>query len=112
MIFDETHLGVSETTGIAKLIRRYRLSGFFVALFARGRMALAQRLKEIRGDLVVIIFGVGAMLIWAGVIESFFSQYHEPMLPYAVKIVFGTLQMIGVVVYFTYAGRSGESVGR
>jgi uncharacterized membrane protein SpoIIM required for sporulation len=81
-------------------------------LFARGRMALAQRLKEIRGDLVVIIFGVGAMLIWAGVIESFFSQYHEPMLPYAVKIVFGTLQMIGVVVYFTYAGRSGESVGR
>ena len=34
LIFDETHLGVSETTGIAKLIRRYRLSGFFVALFA------------------------------------------------------------------------------
>lgn len=33
VIFDETHLGVAERTGIATLIRRYQLSGFFVAFF-------------------------------------------------------------------------------
>ncbi|MGJ8652739.1 MAG: DUF4350 domain-containing protein [Opitutaceae bacterium] len=29
-IFDETHLGVAESTGIAILMRRYRLGGFFL----------------------------------------------------------------------------------
>lgn len=33
VIFDETHLGVAESVGIASLIRRYRLSGFFMGLF-------------------------------------------------------------------------------
>jgi len=33
VIFDETHLGVAETVGISTLIRRYRLSGFFIGLF-------------------------------------------------------------------------------
>ncbi|WP_269524628.1 DUF4350 domain-containing protein [Coraliomargarita parva] len=32
VLFDETHLGVASRTGIATLIRRYRLSGFFTVL--------------------------------------------------------------------------------
>ena len=32
VVFDETHLGVTESVGIATLIRRYHLSGFFVVL--------------------------------------------------------------------------------
>lgn len=31
VIFDETHLGVAETTGVAKLIRRYKLDNFALA---------------------------------------------------------------------------------
>lgn len=77
-------------------------------LFAQGRMSLADRLKNIRGDLVLLIFGVGAMLIWAGIIESFFSQYHAPVLPYSVKIAFGSLQMLAVIVYFVMVGKSGD----
>jgi hypothetical protein len=34
VIFDETHLGVAETTGIAMLLRRYRLGGFFFGFAA------------------------------------------------------------------------------
>ena len=34
VIFDETHLGVAETTGIAVLMRRYRLGGFFLGFAA------------------------------------------------------------------------------
>lgn len=81
-------------------------------LFANGRMSLAERLRNIRGDLVMIIAGVGLMLIWAGIIESFFSQYHEPILPYSVKITFGALQMAGVLAYFLFVGRGGEAHSR
>jgi uncharacterized membrane protein SpoIIM required for sporulation len=78
-------------------------------LFAQGRLGLAERLKTIRGDLVLLIVGVGAMLIWAGIIESFFSQYHAPVLPYLAKIAFGSLQMLAVLVYFIKVGNSGDS---
>ncbi|CAA6694104.1 MULTISPECIES: stage II sporulation protein M [unclassified Lentimonas] len=77
-------------------------------LFAQGRMSLGERLRSIRGDLVLIISGVAVMLIWAGLIESFFSQYHEPVLPYALKIGFGVLQLIGVCAYFMFMGRKEE----
>ena len=79
-------------------------------LFAQGRMSLGERLRSIRGDLVLIISGVAVMLIWAGLIESFFSQYHEPVLPYGLKIGFGVLQLIGVCAYFVFMGRKEEGV--
>ena len=79
-------------------------------LFAQGRMSLAERLRSIRGDLVLIISGVAVMLIWAGVIESFFSQYHEPVVSYESKIIFGVLQLLGVCAYFMFVGRKGEDV--
>jgi len=75
-------------------------------LFAKNRMSLGERLRSIRNDLVLIIAGVAVMLVWAGVIESFFSQYHEPVLPYSVKIAFGSAQLIGVFGYFMFMGRS------
>lgn len=34
LIFEETHLGVSESVGIARLIWRYRLDGFVIAFFS------------------------------------------------------------------------------
>jgi len=62
------------------------------ALIGRGKpIQLKMRLRKISGDLVTLIFGVAVMLTWAGMVEAFFSQYHEPVIPYAVKIGFGTL---------------------
>ena len=78
-------------------------------LFAHGRKSMGQRLQEIRGDLVVLIAGVAALLIWAGIIESFMSQYHEPILPYALKISFGAVQFASLIAYLTMAGRSDEN---
>ncbi|MGJ8652736.1 MAG: stage II sporulation protein M [Opitutaceae bacterium] len=77
-------------------------------LFAKNRMSLGERLRSIRSDLVLLIAGIALMLVWAGIIESFFSQYHEPVLPYAVKIAFGFIQLAGVFAYFMYMGRSQE----
>ena len=28
-------------------------------------------------------------MVWAGFVEAFLSQYHEPIIPYAAKIAFG-----------------------
>ena len=44
-------------------------------------------------------------LIWAGIIESFFSQYHEPVLPYSLKIAFGATQLTLLFAYLARVGR-------
>ena len=50
------------------------------------------------------------MLIWAGIIEAFFSQYHEPVIPYAVKIGFGTLELILLVLFLARSGRRSKKL--
>lgn len=78
-------------------------------LIGRGtRAPLRVRLREITGDLVTLIGGVGCLLIWAGVIESFLSQYHEPVLPYAVKIGFGLLELVLLTVFLLRSGKTNE----
>lgn len=79
-------------------------------LFAQERKSIGQRLSEIRGDLVVLTAGVACLLIWAGIIESFMSQYHEPILPYSVKIGFGAVQLVGLVAYLGLTGRKRERI--
>lgn len=68
------------------------------------RRSLKKRLKAISGDLVTLIAGVSLMLVWAGIIEGFFSQYHEPVIPYAVKIGFGTAELLLLVLFFWKSG--------
>ncbi len=68
------------------------------------RVPLRQRLTAIRADLVTLIGGVAVMLVWAGIVEAFFSQYHEPVLPYWLKIVFGTAELICLTFFLSLAG--------
>jgi len=67
---------------------------------------LRSRLRIIRPDLVTLIFAVALLLVWAGVIESFFSQYHEPVLPYWLKISFGAVQLTLLFGYLMRVGRN------
>jgi hypothetical protein len=50
------------------------------------------------------------MLVWAGIIEAFFSQYHEPVLPYHFKIAFGCVELLILALFLSKAGRKKESV--
>ena len=43
------------------------------------------------------------MLIWAGFIEAFLSQYHEPFLSYEVKIGFGIIEGVLLIYILGYA---------
>ena len=79
------------------------------ALIGWGKpLSLRMRFRKISADLVTLIFGVAVMLIWAGIVEAFFSQYHEPVLPYAVKIGFGVLELALLLLFLTRSGRRKE----
>ncbi|MDX1709011.1 MAG: stage II sporulation protein M, partial [Desulfobacterales bacterium] len=56
-----------------------------------------------------LICGVALMLVWAGIVEAFFSQYHEPVLPYTFKIAFGCVELSILVLYLGLAGRKKSS---
>ena len=58
------------------------------------------------GDLVTLAGGVALMLVWAGLVEAFLSQYHRPVVPYSFKIGFGVAELILLVLFL---GRSGRS---
>jgi uncharacterized membrane protein SpoIIM required for sporulation len=89
-------------------------AGLVLALALIGwgkRTPLRTRLREITGDLTTLIFGVALMLVWAGFIEAFLSQYHEPVIPYNVKIAFGGVELVLLYVFLSKSGRSGEAEG-
>ncbi len=71
----------------------------------RSRKPLGRRLQEATPDVVTLICGVAIMLVWAGIVEAFFSQYHAPVLPYGAKIAFGGVQLGLLALFFRYAGR-------
>lgn len=72
------------------------------------RIPLRARLRQISPDLVTLIFGVGLLLVWAGLVEAFLSQYHEPVLPYSVKIAFGLVELVLLVLFLARSGTAPE----
>jgi hypothetical protein len=76
------------------------------ALLGRGSpYSLAARLRAISSDLVTLMGGVVLLLLYAGIIEAFLSQLHEPRVPYTLKILFGTIQLTALILYLLRAGR-------
>jgi len=81
--------------------------GLMLAGALMGRkdgLSLSERMRRIWRDLVTLMGGVGIMLVWAGLIEALFSQYHEPVLPYPVKISFGVVELLLLVLLLSKGG--------
>lgn len=89
--------------GQAGFILGHAMIGWGNALRFRDRVRL------VTPDLLSILALVVLLLIWAGIVESFFSQYHEPVLPYAVKIAFGGIQLSVLCAYLYFAGRRSDA---
>jgi uncharacterized membrane protein SpoIIM required for sporulation len=82
-------------------------AGFLLASALIGwgsRKTRRQRLREISPDLVTIIFGAAVLLVWAGIVESFLSQYHQPVIPYAIKIAFGATELVALILFLAKSG--------
>ncbi|MDI6774589.1 MAG: stage II sporulation protein M [Verrucomicrobiota bacterium] len=93
-------------------------AGFVLAsaLIGWGRnISLRARMRQVSRDLVTLIFGVVVLLVWAGIVEAYLSQYHKPAIPYSLKIVFGCVELALVIVFLAWsgrlAGRSARLVG-
>ena len=82
-------------------------AGFMLASALIGwgdRTSRRERMGAISKDLLTIAGGASLLLVWAGIVESFFSQYHEPVLPYAVKIAFGSVELFALFFFLLRAG--------
>ena len=71
-------------------------------------VSVRSRLRAVGDDLVTLILGVAILLAWAGVIEAFFSQYHEPVLPYALKSAFGVAELAALSLWLAKSGKTNE----
>ena len=69
-----------------------------------SRKTRRERLREIAPDVVTLICGSALFLVWAGIVEAFFSQYHEPVVPYGVKIAFGLVELAALTFYLSRSG--------
>lgn len=67
-------------------------------------LRLRHRLRSIRDDLATLAGGLAAMLVYAGVVEAFLSQYHGPHL-YSLKIGFGLMELVLMIGFFALMGR-------
>jgi uncharacterized membrane protein SpoIIM required for sporulation len=86
-------------------------AGFMIAgaLIGWGRrLSMKARLRAVSGDLVTIIFGMAILLVWAGLVEAFLSQYHEPVMPYGVKIAFGVVELAALACLLGFSGATRE----
>ncbi|MCX8157171.1 MAG: stage II sporulation protein M [Verrucomicrobiae bacterium] len=80
------------------------------ALVGRGnRERLAQRVRAVGPQVLTLAGGVLLMLVWAGLVESFFSQYHQPHFPYALKIAFGAVQLALLILFLARGGRKAAT---
>ncbi len=75
------------------------------------RVSFGRRLRAIAPDLATLIGGVAVMLVWAGIVEAFLSQYHAPVLPYSIKIAFGVIELIVLIAWLGWAGASTDAAG-
>jgi len=70
------------------------------------RTSRTDRLRVIAPDLLAIALGAAGLLIWAGIVEAFVSQYHQPVLPYSLKIAFGVLELAALSIFLARVGRA------
>ena len=83
-------------------------AGFIVAgaLIGWGSgKSRTERFRAVASDLFAIAGGAAAMLVWAGLVEAFISQYHRPVIPYSLKIGFGICEMLALAAFLGWAGR-------
>lgn len=64
------------------------------------------RLRSVLPQVLTLAGGFAVMLVWAGIVEAFVSQYHYPVLPYSWKIAFGLVELSALTLFLTRAGRT------
>lgn len=84
-------------------------AGFYLA-----RLLLRRRedrdVRQSMREWLVLVAGLALMLSWAGIMEAFFSQRHQPEFPYAFKVAIAGAELVLLTVYLLVIGRRKPSV--
>jgi uncharacterized membrane protein SpoIIM required for sporulation len=82
-------------------------AGFLIAksLLKSNRYSRLAQLSMAGQDILTLFFGLSSLLVWAGIVEAFFSQYHKPIIPYNFKIFFGITEVLFLIYYFGFIGK-------
>jgi uncharacterized membrane protein SpoIIM required for sporulation len=79
-------------------------AGFFLA-----RLLLRRRedrnVRQSMREWLVLVAGLAMMLVWAGLMEAFFSQHHAPVLPYGFKVAVAAAELVLLTIYLVTIGR-------
>jgi uncharacterized membrane protein SpoIIM required for sporulation len=79
-------------------------AGFYLA-----RLLLRRRedrnLRQSIGEWLILVAGLALMLVWAGLMEAFFSQHHAPVLPYEFKVAVGAAELVLLTIYLLMIGQ-------
>jgi uncharacterized membrane protein SpoIIM required for sporulation len=64
-----------------------------------------RNVRQSMREWLVLVAGLAMMLVWAGVMEAFFSQHHSPVLPYAFKVAVAAAELVLLTIYLMLIGR-------
>ena len=79
-------------------------AGFYLArLLLRRREE--RNTRQSMSEWLVLVAGLAMMLVWAGIMEAFFSQKHAPALPYGFKVTVGAAELVLLTIYLLLIGR-------
>jgi hypothetical protein len=65
-----------------------------------------RNLRQSMREWLVLVAGLAMMLVWAGIMEAFFSQHHAPVLPYAFKVTVAGAELVMLTIYLLLIGKT------
>jgi uncharacterized membrane protein SpoIIM required for sporulation len=83
-------------------------AGFYLARLLLHRREDRNVRRSMR-EWLLLVAGLAMMLVWAGVMEAFFSQHHAPVLPYAFKVAVAAGELVLLSIYLMLIG--GRPIG-
>jgi uncharacterized membrane protein SpoIIM required for sporulation len=86
-------------------------AGFYLARLLLHRSEDRDIRKSMR-EWLVLVAGLAMMLVWAGIMEAFFSQHHAPVLPYGFKVAVAAAELVLLTMYLLLIGRKNLGTGR
>jgi uncharacterized membrane protein SpoIIM required for sporulation len=79
-------------------------AGFYLARVLLRRRE-DRKVRQSMREWLVLVAGLAMMLVWAGLMEAFFSQHHAPVLPYAFKVAVAAAELVLLTIYLLTVGR-------
>jgi len=83
-------------------------AGFYLARLLLHRRE-NRNVRESMREWLILVAGLAMMLVWAGIMEAFFSQHHAPVLPYGFKVAVAIAELVLLALYLLLIGKRATS---